>query len=96
MGLNAILIRVRLNLQYAIDAKKVDLRVDKLPTVMGDATALTEVFHNLISNAIKYNDNPAIPVVGIGCEEKPECPGWPGGVHRARSRQRHGNQAGVF
>ena len=73
VGLNAMLMHVRLNLQYAIDAKKVDLRVDKLPTVMGDATALTEVFHNLISNAIKYNDNPR-PVVEIGCQEKLDAP----------------------
>jgi signal transduction histidine kinase len=71
VGLNAMLMHVRLNLQYAIDAKKVDLRVDKLPTVMCDATAMTEVFHNLISNAIKYNENPH-PVVEIGCEEKPD------------------------
>ena len=69
VGLNAMLLHVRLNLQYAIDAKKVDLRVDKLPTVMCDATAMTEVFHNLISNAIKYNENPR-PIVEIGCEEK--------------------------
>ena len=69
VGLNAMLMHVRLNLQYAIDAKKVDLQVDKLPTVMCDATAMTEVFHNLISNAIKYNENPR-PLVEIGCEER--------------------------
>lgn len=69
VGLNAMLMHVRLNLQYAIEAKKVDLRVDKLPTVMCDATAITEVFHNLISNAIKYNDKPH-PEVEVGCEEK--------------------------
>lgn len=70
VGLNAMLMHVRVNLQYALDAKKVDLRVNKLPTVMCDATALTEVFHNLISNAIKYNDKPH-PVVEVGCEERP-------------------------
>jgi signal transduction histidine kinase len=69
VGLNAMLMHVRLNLQYALDAKKVDLRVDKLPTVMCDATAMTEVFHNLISNAIKYNDKPH-PVVEVGCREQ--------------------------
>jgi len=36
---------------------------------MCDATAMTEVFHNLISNAIKYNDKPH-PVVEVGCVEK--------------------------
>ena len=69
VGLNAMLMHVRVNLQYALDAKKADLRVDKLPTVMCDATAMTEVFHNLISNALKYNDKPH-PVVEVGCEEK--------------------------
>jgi signal transduction histidine kinase len=69
VGFNAMLMHVRLNLQYALDAKKVELLVDKLPTVMCDATAMTEVFHNLISNAIKYNDKPH-PVVEVGCVEK--------------------------
>ena len=69
VGLNSMLMHVRLNLQYALDAKKVDLRVEKLPTVVCDATAMTEVFHNLISNAVKYNDKPH-PVVEIGYTEK--------------------------
>jgi light-regulated signal transduction histidine kinase (bacteriophytochrome) len=69
VGLNAMLMHVRVNLQYALDAKKVDLRVNKLPTIVCDATAMTEVFHNLISNAIKYNNKPH-PVVEIGCEQK--------------------------
>lgn len=69
VGLNAMLMHVRVNLQYALDAKKADLHVDKLPTVVCDATAMTEVFHNLISNAIKYNDKPD-PVVEVGCEER--------------------------
>jgi signal transduction histidine kinase len=73
VGLNAMLMHVRLNLQYALDAKKVELLVDKLPTVMCDATAMTEVFHNLISNAIKYNDKPH-PVVEVGCEERADHP----------------------
>ena len=30
---------------------------------------MTEVFHNLISNAIKYNDKPH-PVVEVGCVEQ--------------------------
>jgi signal transduction histidine kinase len=70
VGLNAMLMHVRVNLQYALDAKKADLRVDKLPTVVCDATAITEVFHNLISNAIKYNDKPN-PIIEVGYTEKP-------------------------
>jgi signal transduction histidine kinase len=69
VGLNAMLMHVRVNLQYALDAKKVDLRVNKLPMIVCDATAMTEVFHNLISNAIKYNNKPH-PIIEVGCEEK--------------------------
>jgi signal transduction histidine kinase len=70
VGFNTLLMHVRANLQYALDAKKADLRVDKLPMVVCDATAMTEVFHNLISNAIKYNEKPN-PIIEVGCTEKP-------------------------
>jgi signal transduction histidine kinase len=69
VGLNAMLMHVRLNLQYALDQKHAELHVNRLPTVICDATAMTEVFHNLISNAIKYNDKP-LPVIEVSCEEK--------------------------
>ena len=49
VGLNTLLMRVRVNLQYALDAKKADLRVNKLPMIVCDETAMHEVFHNLIS-----------------------------------------------
>jgi signal transduction histidine kinase len=70
VGFNSLLMHVRANLQFAIDAKKVELQVDKLPMVVCDATAMNEVFHNLISNAIKYNDK-TVPIIQIGCTEKP-------------------------
>ncbi|MEI6084196.1 MAG: ATP-binding protein [Verrucomicrobiota bacterium] len=70
VGLNAMLMHVRVNLQFALDQKKAELHVNRLPTVICDATAMTEVFHNLISNAIKYNDK-TLPVVEVGCVEKP-------------------------
>ena len=69
-GMNTLLMHVRVRLQHTLDAKHVDLRVDKLPTIVCDETAMTEVFHNLISNAVKYNDKPN-PVIEIGCTENP-------------------------
>ncbi|ANM02815.1 sensor histidine kinase protein [Rhizobium phaseoli] len=41
----------------------------RLPEVVCDAPRLTEVFRNLITNAIKYNDKPA-PLVSIGYLER--------------------------
>ncbi len=59
---------VRLNLEDVVNAalETLVLRIaekgavvtrDPLPEVMGDATLLTQLYQNLISNAIKYNEN---------------------------------------
>ena len=40
--------------------------VDPLPKVIGDATLIGTVFSNLVSNGLKFNDDPQ-PTVQIGC-----------------------------
>jgi PAS domain S-box-containing protein len=58
---------VKLELSYAIQQKQVELRIDPaLPAVMCDKVRMREVFKNLISNAIKYNDK-LVPEIEIGC-----------------------------
>jgi len=42
------------NLKTAIDESAVGITVDPLPTVVGDPVLLTQVFQNLIANAIKF------------------------------------------
>ncbi len=68
-GFNAMLMHVRVNLQYRLDEKKAELRVEKLPMVVCEPTAMAEVFHNLITNGLKYNDKPH-PLIEVGCVEK--------------------------
>jgi len=41
-------------LHTSLTEKKVDLNVDELPSVLFSKTAIRQVFHNLIGNAIKY------------------------------------------
>ncbi|PSP79676.1 histidine kinase [Halobacteriales archaeon QS_1_68_20] len=43
------------SLQVCIDESDATIRVDSLPTVVGDAQQLEQVFSNLLSNAIKYS-----------------------------------------
>ena len=55
-------------LQFSIQAKHVAIRIPRpLPMVKGDRMRLVEVFMNLISNAIKYNDKP-VREIEIGFE----------------------------
>jgi light-regulated signal transduction histidine kinase (bacteriophytochrome) len=57
------------DLAFALEEKKVDLRVQPgLPTIACDEVHMKQVFKNLISNAIKFNDKPQ-PVVQIACRD---------------------------
>jgi PAS domain S-box-containing protein len=53
------------NLQIAIADSKAVVTHDPLPEVMADATQLTQVFQNLIANAIKFCQNQQ-PLIHIG------------------------------
>ena len=58
----------KLRFEYAEKQQNVKILydADNLPKVFCDRVRLTEVFANLISNAIKFIDKPA-PVIEIGC-----------------------------
>ena len=61
---------VKMRLEYAINQKSVEIVIkDKLPKIFCDKVRLNEVFLNLISNAIKFNDKPN-PVIEVGCNSK--------------------------
>jgi light-regulated signal transduction histidine kinase (bacteriophytochrome) len=69
VSVESLLQDVRRNLAFALEDKKVDLRIQPdLPTITCQPAHLKQVFQNLISNAIKFNDKPR-PVVEIACHE---------------------------
>ncbi|MBW4683934.1 MAG: GAF domain-containing protein [Komarekiella atlantica HA4396-MV6] len=62
---NAVLKQAIANLQVAIEESGAVVTHDPLPEVIADATQLTQVFQNLISNAIKFRQN-LTPRIHIG------------------------------
>jgi PAS domain S-box-containing protein len=61
---------VKMRLEYAIKQKNVEITIkDKLPKIFCDRVKLTEVFLNLISNAIKFNNKPK-PIIEVGYSDK--------------------------
>ncbi|WP_221032116.1 ATP-binding protein [Actomonas aquatica] len=76
IDLNITLEHVREQLSARLEESPIELRVPRpLPTVSGDPVLLAEIYANLISNAIKYNDKDA-PWVELGWRE-PATPGQP-------------------
>ncbi len=45
------------DLEISIENKKVDIQLGKLPVVNAVAAQMHQLFHNLISNALKFNEN---------------------------------------
>jgi two-component system sensor kinase FixL len=58
-NLDEVVKEVRESLEIVLEERGVELRVPKpLPTLRCDKVRVAEVFRNLISNAMKYNDKP--------------------------------------
>jgi light-regulated signal transduction histidine kinase (bacteriophytochrome) len=66
-----LLDRVLSNLHLAIEETKTQITRTPLPTVMGDATQLVQLFQNLVANAIKYH-SASPPIIEIGGEAQPQ------------------------
>ncbi|MEK6733036.1 MAG: ATP-binding protein, partial [Candidatus Omnitrophota bacterium] len=73
IDLNDVLSDVQKNLIYALEERKVQLTVKPdFPKATCDRIRISEVFSNLISNAIKYTKKDKQPVIEIGWSDKKE------------------------
>ncbi len=58
------------NLQFAIRAAKASVTNDPLPTVVVDGVQMSQLFQNLLANAIKFR-NEAAPEIHVGARAEP-------------------------
>ena len=59
VDLNEIVADVRFQLQYTLESEHVDISIPRpLPKLRGNQTGIAQIYQNLISNAVKYNNKP--------------------------------------
>lgn len=67
VDLNALVERVRDDLEFAIESTGAQLIVDDLPIIEADESQMSQVFANLISNSLKFRSQTETPVIKITC-----------------------------
>jgi PAS domain S-box-containing protein len=65
VDLNQVLQEIRLDLELALEEKGATIESDPLPTVRGVPYQLSQLFNNLIGNAIKYSNPNEAPQIKI-------------------------------
>jgi PAS domain S-box-containing protein len=65
IDLNEKIKKVLEDLELTIDEKKAIIIVEELPKIKGFRRQLQQLFHNLISNALKYNNPRQVPEIKI-------------------------------
>ncbi len=70
VDLNDTIVICQANLRLLIEETKTKLEVDELPSILGISSLLSQLFQNLISNAIKFRNKDTIPEITIRCEVK--------------------------
>jgi len=69
---NEILDDVTHNLKVAIKESKTQIEIiDKMPSLIVDSTQISQLFQNLINNAIKFRNQNITPIIKISAEEQP-------------------------
>jgi signal transduction histidine kinase len=69
VALHSIVDTVRSNLEILLSEKNARIITTDLPTLNADRTQLMQLFQNIISNGIKYNENEA-PTITIDYEQR--------------------------
>lgn len=74
VDMNGLIAEIIINMQYQIKESKAAVNVSYLPPCQGDKEKLSQVFTNLLDNAIKYLDpNKAVQINVSGKADKETC-----------------------
>ena len=69
INLNEKLKKVLEDLELDIEQNNAKVRVEKLPVILGYRRQIQQLFHNLISNALKYRKQNVAPEINITASE---------------------------
>lgn len=69
VDLNKTIEQLKMNLSKLMAEKNAEVSFENLPVLMADDIQMLQVFQNLVTNAIKYN-NSGKPQIKISCEKK--------------------------
>lgn len=69
VDLNAVLEEVQINLDEIILEKEAVIRIEKLPVLMAVPLQMQQLFHNLLTNALKYSKPDVPPRINITCKK---------------------------
>ena len=65
VDLHQLIQHVLSDLEVSITLNKAEVNLNSLPSIVGDATQLSQLFQNLIGNAIKFRSPERTPVINI-------------------------------
>ncbi len=65
INMNDLMLKVKSILEYQIQNLKADIIINQLPPCKGDFIQITQIFSNLIGNALKYSSKDRVPVITI-------------------------------
>ncbi len=71
VDLNSMIAEILQDFSEKTEGRDIQWRIDPLPRVLGDGSMLKVVFHNLISNALKFTSSIPTAVIEIGYFAKP-------------------------
>jgi PAS domain S-box-containing protein len=70
VDLKKVLASATANLRNSIQESSASIAHDELPTVLGNMTQLTQLFQNLLGNAIKFCREGVPPLIHVGCRRE--------------------------